>query len=198
MCGIDFVSDLVWIQLQNYMLRQVALLGTDLMVEGNGAQLNCSSGEYGSGCIGRMGLLANAFTRKASVIVKMDPLTEELERGPDGLCVRVLPFSMMLIQAGDGETGELLFSVDPDGKKDAFRAFQGYYKNTSATNKKKAYDVLTKGDTFFRTGDVIKTQYDGLRRYTLFEDRIGDTFRWKGENVSTMVNPFLHELIGRK
>jgi acyl-CoA synthetase (AMP-forming)/AMP-acid ligase II len=87
---------------------------------------------------------------------------------------------------------------DPDGKKDAFKAFQGYYKNATATNKKKAYDVLTKGDTFFRTGDVVKRQHDGLRRYTLFEDRIGDTFRWKGENVSTMVKPFLQELIGRR
>jgi hypothetical protein len=67
------------------------------MVEGNGAQLNCSSGEYGSGCIGRMGLLAHAFTRKASVIVKMDPITEELERSPDGLCVKVLPQSIKLI-----------------------------------------------------------------------------------------------------
>jgi acyl-CoA synthetase (AMP-forming)/AMP-acid ligase II len=80
-----------------------------------------------------------------------------------------------------------LFLIDPDGKADAFKAFQGYYKNPEATNKKVARDVLKKGDYFFRTGDVLKLHYDGSRRYTAFEDRIGDTFRWKGENVSTMV-----------
>jgi acyl-CoA synthetase (AMP-forming)/AMP-acid ligase II len=88
--------------------------------------------------------------------------------------------------------------VDTSGEKDAFKAFQGYYKNATATNKKKAHDVLTKGDTFFRTGDVIKCQYDGWRRYTLFEDRIGDTFRWKGENVSTMVTSMLYQLMSRR
>jgi len=80
-----------------------------------------------------------------------------------------------------------LFLVDPDGKQDAFKAFQGYYKNSAATQKKIARNVLQKGDFFFRTGDVIKCVFDGPRKYTLFEDRIGDTFRWKGENVSTMV-----------
>ena len=83
----------------------------------------------------------------------------------------------------------MLFLMDPDGKQDAFRAFQGYYKNPTATKKKIARDVLAKGDYYFRTGDVINVQYDGARRFTFFEDRIGDTFRWKGENVSTMVAP---------
>jgi acyl-CoA synthetase (AMP-forming)/AMP-acid ligase II len=81
----------------------------------------------------------------------------------------------------------LLFLVEPEGAKDAGRAFQGYYGNPSATKKKLTRDVLKKGDYFFRTGDIIRCQYDGLRRFTTFEDRIGDTFRWKGENVSTMV-----------
>jgi acyl-CoA synthetase (AMP-forming)/AMP-acid ligase II len=91
-------------------------------------------------------------------------------------------------KAANGETGELLFRIDPD---DAGRAFQGYYGNEGATKKKIARDVLAKGDHFFRTGDVVKWEYDGLRRYTFFEDRIGDTFRWKGENVSTMVLAFI-------
>jgi hypothetical protein len=81
----------------------------------------------------------------------------------------------------------LLFAVDPEGSTDPGRAFQGYYGNKDATRKKIARDVLAKGDYFFRTGDVIRCKYDGLRRFTFFEDRIGDTFRWKGENVSTMV-----------
>lgn len=60
-----------------------------LMAEGNGAQLNCNSGEYGAGSIGRMGFLAAALTRKQSVIVKIDPITEEFERDSNGLCIRV-------------------------------------------------------------------------------------------------------------
>ena len=81
----------------------------------------------------------------------------------------------------------MLFYVDVDGTSEPGRAFQGYYGNKEATKKKIVKDVLKKGDHFFRTGDVVRDEFDGLRRYTHFEDRIGDTFRWKGENVSTMV-----------
>jgi hypothetical protein len=59
------------------------------MIEGNGAQLNCSSGDYGAGYIGRMGPLAQLATKKTAVIVKMDPITEELARAPNGLCIKV-------------------------------------------------------------------------------------------------------------
>lgn len=69
---------------------------TRLIIEGNGAQLNCSSGDYGSGCIGRMGPLLDLFAKKIGVIVKIDPITEELERGPDGLCIRVQPLPQRL------------------------------------------------------------------------------------------------------
>ena len=91
MFGIDFVRDLGLILLPNFMLLQVELsLGSGrLMIEGNGAQLNCSSGEYGSGCIGRAGVLLQASGRKIMVVAKMNPITEELERGSDGLCVKV-------------------------------------------------------------------------------------------------------------
>src|SRR5271155_2450897 len=77
-------------------------------------------------------------------------------------------------QAPPGEPGELLFFVDPEGTNDAGKAFQGYYGNSAATNKKIARSVLKKDDYFFRTGDVLKYVYDGARRYTHFEDRIGD------------------------
>jgi acyl-CoA synthetase (AMP-forming)/AMP-acid ligase II len=87
-----------------------------------------------------------------------------------------------------GESGELLFYADPPGGADPSKAFQGYYGNKAATEKKIARDVLVKGDMFFRTGDVIRQEYDEMRLFTHFEDRIGDTFRWKGENVSTMVS----------
>jgi fatty-acyl-CoA synthase len=48
-------------------------------------------------------------------------------------------------------------------------------------------DVLSKGDAYFRTGDMVKFRKEGLSKYIIFDDRIGDTFRWKGENVSTLV-----------
>ena len=81
----------------------------------------------------------------------------------------------------------MLFVAEQGKNGDPLKRFVGYYGNTSATEDKLAHDVLVKGDCYFRTGDIMKWEYDGLRRYTLFEDRIGDTFRWKGENVSTMV-----------
>ena len=85
------------------------------------------------------------------------------------------------------------------GTNNAPRAFQGYYGNQAATKKKITRDVLTKGDYYFRTGDVIRPQYDGFRQFNSFEDRIGDTFRWKGENVSTMVGLYyILADIGRK
>jgi len=52
----------------------------------------------------------------------------------------------------------------------------------AASEKKVLRDVFEKGDAWFRTGDLMKMDADG---YFDFVDRIGDTFRWKGENVST-------------
>ena len=90
MFGIGSVIDLVSRLLLSCMRLLVCRPEMRLMIEGNGAQLNCSSGDYGAGCIGRMGPIADLFARKIGVIVKIDPITEELERGPDGLCVEVV------------------------------------------------------------------------------------------------------------
>lgn len=60
--------------------------------------------------------------------------------------------------------------------------FIGYYENQEATNKRFARDVFEKGDVYYRSGDALRR--DGQGRW-YFLDRLGDTFRWKSENVST-------------
>jgi fatty-acyl-CoA synthase len=56
------------------------------------------------------------------------------------------------------------------------------YADKAASERKILRDVVEKGDSWFRTGDLMRQDKDG---YFYFVDRIGDTFRWKGENVST-------------
>lgn len=63
-----------------------------------------------------------------------------------------------------------------------FQAFAGYYGNKEGTEKKILRDVFKKGDHYFRTGDLLRVSSEG---YYYFADRMGDTFRWKGENVGT-------------
>jgi len=63
----------------------------------------------------------------------------------------------------------------------AANAFEGY-TSMEATRKKILRDVFETGDAWFRTGDLMRRDRRG---YYYFVDRTGDTFRWKGENVST-------------
>ncbi|MBU0992747.1 MAG: long-chain-acyl-CoA synthetase [Proteobacteria bacterium] len=59
----------------------------------------------------------------------------------------------------------------------------GGYTSEEATEQKIFRDVFKKGDAWFNTGDLVKKIGFG---HAQFVDRIGDTFRWKGENVSTV------------
>lgn len=74
-----------------------------------------------------------------------------------------------------GEPGLLL------GEITAKWSFEGYTQK-EATEKSILRDVFKKGDAWFNTGDVLK---EIGCRHLQFVDRMGDTFRWKGENVST-------------
>ncbi|EZF32794.1 hypothetical protein H109_02526 [Trichophyton interdigitale MR816] len=131
---------------------------------------NLSSNSFTAGSIGRSGLIADLILGTSAAIVKLDHDTELPWRDPKtGLCLRV----------PRGEPGELLYALDAANIKDKF---QGYFNNPNASNTKVLRDVLKKGDAWFRTGDVIR--YDAEGRW-YFSDRIGDTFRWRGENVST-------------
>jgi len=100
--------------------------------------------------------------------VKYDLEKEELARDANGL----------LIEVGPDEPGELIGFIDPT---EVSRQFSGY-TDKKATEIKIARDVRQKGDTFFRTGDLLKYDTEG---FVYFVDRLGDTFRWKGENIST-------------
>lgn len=79
------------------------------------------------------------------------------------------------IKVGKGETGLLLGQVT---KKTPFDG----YTNKEASEKKLFRGVFEQGDLWFNSGDLLK---DMGFRHAQFVDRLGDTFRWKGENVST-------------
>ena len=134
--------------------------------EGNGLIYTKGKGAYGRGSIGHMGLLYKTLRKNMRVIVRCDPYTEDLERNDKGLCIPVKT----------GEKGEFLIKITPSSR------FYGYFENEKASNKKIAQDVLVKGDSYFRSGDILSVDRDG---FYYFGDRIGDTYRWKSENVST-------------
>jgi fatty-acyl-CoA synthase len=103
-------------------------------------------------------------------VVGFDLESETPVRGGDGFCVR----------SGESAVGELISRIVFDPLKPGQR-FDGY-ADASATESKILRDVFEKGDMWFRSGDLVRRDRQG---YFYFVDRIGDTFRWKGENVST-------------
>lgn len=132
--------------------------------EGNVALLNFD------GKVGAIGRVPNYMRKRfPTYIVKFDIETEQPVRDPaTGFCIEAAP----------GEAGEAIGRIDPNEPR---TRFEGYSKGTE-TEKKLLRDVFAKGDMFFRTGDLLKRDDQG---YFYFVDRIGDTFRWKGENVAT-------------
>ena len=79
------------------------------------------------------------------------------------------------------EPGELLFRVFPSARA-PHGAFRGY-TDREASAARIAYDVFEVGDAYFRSGDVLRRDRQG---YFYFVDRLGDAFRWKGENISAL------------
>jgi fatty-acyl-CoA synthase len=120
------------------------------------------------GKMGAVGRIPKYVRKRFNVrLVKFDVETEEPMRGPTGLCVETRP----------GEVGEALGKIGAEARM----AYAGY-ADKAASNSKILTNVFEKGDAWFRTGDLLKQDSEG---YFYFVDRIGDTFRWKGENVAT-------------
>ncbi len=119
---------------------------------------------------GRVGSCGRAqpFTHHLLKLARYDHDRGALVRDEDG----------HLVECRVGETGELLGKIDARSTM----AFDGY-ANAADNEKKLLRDCFEPGDVYLRTGDLLRRDYES---YYYFVDRIGDTFRWKGENVATM------------
>ncbi|KAA0724259.1 Very long-chain acyl-CoA synthetase [Triplophysa tibetana] len=116
------------------------------------------------GAIGRLNILSKIFFPFA--LIKFDIEKEVPVRNSQGLC----------IPAQRGEVGLLVGHITKR------TPFVGYAGNKQQTEKKRLGDVFVKGDLYFNSGDLLRLDHDN---FIYFQDRVGDTFRWKGENVAT-------------
>uniref|UniRef100_A0AAR2LHK8 Very long-chain fatty acid transport protein n=1 Tax=Pygocentrus nattereri TaxID=42514 RepID=A0AAR2LHK8_PYGNA len=144
-------------------------------------ECNCSIANM-DGKVGACGfnsrILPNVYPIR---LVKVDEDTMELVRNKEGLCVPCRP----------GEPGLLVGKIN---QQDPLRRFDGY-ASQDATRKKIAHNVFKKNDSAYLSGDVLVMDELG---YMYFRDRSGDTFRWKGENVSTTeVEGTLSSMLGQ-
>ncbi|ORY17614.1 hypothetical protein BCR34DRAFT_474534 [Clohesyomyces aquaticus] len=135
-----------------------------------------STGPFTRNCVGHHGALLRNALKDVYVPVSVDPDTGAVLRNPA---------TQMVKRNSYNEGGEILVNVPSEA------VFAGYYNNPAATAKKFEKDVLRKGDLFYRTGDALRRDDDGR---WFFLDRLGDTFRWKSENVSTAE---VSEILGR-
>ena len=120
------------------------------------------------GRVGSVGRVPSFLKHRfPAAVVRHDPATGLPARGPDGRCLR----------AGVGEPGEAIGAIGGAGSG----SFEGYTSRADS-DAKVLRDVFVPGDRWFRTGDLMRIDAAG---YFYFVDRIGDTFRWKGENVAT-------------
>ncbi|XP_072051448.1 long-chain fatty acid transport protein 2-like [Amphiura filiformis] len=117
------------------------------------------------GAVGRYTGLLKAWSDSFE-IVRCDHVTAEPIRNSNGFCIPVKP----------EEPGVFLCKITKD------TPFNGYKASKEVNEKKIARNVKQVGDEYFNIGDLITYDNDG---YLYFYDRAGDTFRWKGENVST-------------
>ncbi|KAI1446021.1 fatty acid transporter [Annulohypoxylon stygium] len=139
---------------------------------------NPARGDFRAHAVGHHGFLQRWRFYNVFVPVEIDVDTGDIARDPKTGFARRVPYSI---------GGEILVKQPPT----ITPGFPGYYRNEEATSKKYVRDVFRKGDLYYRTGDALRRDDDGR---WFFLDRLGDTFRWKGENVSTAE---VSEVLGR-
>ncbi|KAI0173067.1 fatty acid transporter [Hypoxylon sp. FL1284] len=139
---------------------------------------NSARGDFRAHAVGHHGLLQRRRFNGTFIPVEIDVDSGDLARDPKTGFARRVPYEV---------GGEILIPQPPT----ITPAFPGYYRNEEATSKKFVRDVFQKGDCYYRTGDALRRDPDGR---WFFMDRLGDTFRWKGENVSTAE---VSEVLGR-
>lgn len=128
--------------------------------EGTGSLVNLDNR------IGAIGRLRPALAKRMGIhLVRYDVAADELERDAQG----------HVIEVGPNEPGEAIMRIT------SVTPFEGY-SDDEASERKVLRNAFKDGDAYFRTGDLLSCDEDG---YYFFVDRVGDTFRWKGENVST-------------
>jgi len=121
------------------------------------------------GAIGRIPpFLAHRFP---AAIVRFDTETGAPVRDAEGHCIR----------CARNEVGEAIGRLSA-GESGASGRFEGYTSEPE-TEKKILRNVFTEGDAWFRTGDLMRKDEKG---FFYFVDRVGGSFRWKGENVATL------------
>ncbi|KAF2499859.1 acetyl-CoA synthetase-like protein [Lophium mytilinum] len=135
--------------------------------EGVFGLLNVCQGPYLTSAVGHHGAIIRLLTRNTYVPVEIDHETNAIVRDP---------ITGFATQKSFDEGGEIIVKIPTES------AFPGYWRNPEATEQKFERNLFKKGDLYYRTGDALRRTSDG-RWY--FMDRLGDTFRWKSENVST-------------
>jgi len=144
----------------------VERFGIDRVIETYGqteANLSLMNRRGRPGSVGRSAPFQHAQLK----LVQFDVDAQQPRRGADGWLVECRP----------GEVGELISQVSSS----TLMTFDGYV-NQADNEAKLLRDCFAPGDVFLRTGDLLRRD---RASYYYFVDRIGDTFRWKGENVAT-------------
>lgn len=162
-CGNGLRPD-VWAAFKS-RFRIPRILEFYAATEGNVSFFNA---EEEPGSIGRIpSYLKHRFP---AALIRFDVEKGEPVRDEQGLCLR----------CGPNETGEAIGLLQNESTNIGAR-FEGY-TSAEASEQKILRGVFKPGDSWFRTGDLMRQDERG---FFYFVDRIGDTFRWKGENVST-------------
>ncbi|MCJ1395213.1 hypothetical protein MMC18_008096 [Xylographa bjoerkii] len=144
--------------------------------EGMFGLYNYTRNPFKVNAVGHHGLILRYLFHETYVPVEVDIETNEIVRSSKTGFAKRKSYA---------EGGEILVKLP---NRDAF---PGYWGSSESTAKKYAHDVFKRGDVYYRTGDALRRTSDG---HWAFLDRLGDTYRWKSENVSTAE---VAEVLGR-